>query len=331
MVVLLSSRPLVSRLLARSTRTFTRRSAVKPIPRVSFHCSGTKEQSNNGSAWLDLAASSKHARTYATESSKPASRPKAHTGRTPAKRTATTKTTTPTKKKTAKPKKKKVAKKPKPKTRAKKAPTKASIARDARKSRSDLRAKALLDEPKQLPRTAYMLILVEESQKAGGIKTGSPSASQRYRSLSPEERERYNHQANENQEKNRVAYKKWVQSITPLQTKQANNARRLLNKRILAAGMKQKVPLIQDDRRVKGRRNGYTFFFAERHSSGDLKGMTLAESGKLVGKEWKEMSASEKKPYTDKAEADKARYVEEYRTVYGLEPAASSKPSAQAL
>jgi hypothetical protein len=34
-----------------------------------------------------------------------------------------------------------------------------------------------------------MLILVEESQKAGGIKTGSPSASQRYRSLSPEERE----------------------------------------------------------------------------------------------------------------------------------------------
>jgi hypothetical protein len=59
--------------------------------------------------------------------------------------------------------------------------------------------------------------------------------------------------------------------------------------------MKKKVPLIQDDRRVKSMRNGYSFFFAERHSSGDLKGMTVAESGKLVGKEWKEMSASEKK------------------------------------
>ncbi|KAK5455270.1 hypothetical protein LTS15_005990 [Exophiala xenobiotica] len=95
--------------------------------------------------------------------------------------------------------------------------------------------------------------------------------------------------------------------------------------------MKKKVPLIQDDRRVKSMRNGYSFFFAERHSSGDLKGMTVAESGKLVGKEWKEMSASEKKPYTDKAEADRARYVEEYRTVYGLEPAAPLKRSTKAL
>merc|ERR1712000_38292 len=182
MVVLLSSRPLASRLLARSTRTFTRPSAVKPIARVSCHCSGNKEQTNNGGTWLDLAAFSKHARTYATASPKPASRPKAHTGRTPAKRTATSKTTTSTKKTTAKPSKKKAAKKPKPKTRAKKAPSKTAIAQKARKAQLDLRAKALLDEPKQLPSTAYMLVLVEESKNGGPIKSRSASASHRYKS-----------------------------------------------------------------------------------------------------------------------------------------------------
>merc|ERR1712000_3933 len=182
-----------------STRTFTRPSAVKPIARVSCHCSGNKEQTNNGGTWLDLAAFSKHARTYATASPKPASRPKAHTGRTPAKRTATTKTTTSTKKKTAKPSKKKAAKKSKPKTRAKKAPSKTSIAQKARKAQLDLRAKAQ------------------------------------------------------------------------------------------AAGKKTRFTPIHDDRTVKSRRNAYSFFFAERHSSGDLRGMTVAESGKLLGREWKKM------------------------------------------
>merc|ERR1712230_113853 len=324
MVVLLSSRPLASRLLARSTRTFTRPSAVKPIARVSCHCSGNKEQTNNGGTWLDLAAFSKHARTYATASPKPASRPKAHTGRTPAKRTAT-------KKKTAKPSKKKAAKKSKPKTRAKKAPSKTSIAQKARKAQLDLRAKALLDEPKQLPSTAYMLVLVEESKNGGPIKSRSASASQRYKSLSPEERERYNHQANENREKNTIAYKKWVQSHTPLEVKQANIARRQLRRKAQAAGKKTRFTPIHDDRTVKSRRNAYSFFFAERRSSGDLRGMTVAESGKLLGREWKNMSASEKKPYNDKAEADKTRYIEEYRTAYGLEPSAPRKRSTEAL
>lgn len=100
--------------------------------------------------------------------------------------------------------------------------------------------------------------------------------------------------------------------------------------------------MIKDDRIVKLPLNAYAFFFKERHASGDFKGMAVAESGKLVGREWKELAASEKKvrcrrlqltefqgvspvvlltvskqTYTDKAAEDKARYLEEYKTVYG--------------
>jgi hypothetical protein len=107
--------------------------------------------------------------------------------------------------------------------------------------------------------------------------------------------QRYNHEANVNKEKNAVAYKQWVQSYTPLQIKEANNARRQLARKAKAAGKKTKYSSIKDDRHVKAPRNAYSFFFGERHASGDLRGMSVAESGKLLGREWKSLSASEQK------------------------------------
>ncbi|KIV79326.1 hypothetical protein PV11_06892 [Exophiala sideris] len=320
MVVLPYSRTLAAQVVARSTRSFTRPATINSLSRVTCACANKDGQTNRGSEWIDLGAFYRRARSYATTATKPASRPKAHTGRAAAKRTTTTKkaaSTSATKKPTRRTKKKTV-KKPKPKV--KKAPSKTALAQKARKAQSDLRAAALLEEPKQLPSTAFSLILVEESHKAGDVRSRAAAASGRYKNLSPEEREQYNHQANENRQKNAVAYKKWVQSHTPLEIKQANNARRTLVRKAKAEGKKKRFTPIHDDRSVKGHRNAYTFFFADRHASGDLKGMSVGESGKLIGKEWKELSATERRAYDSKAEADKNRYDEELKSVYGLDP-----------
>ncbi|EXJ85243.1 hypothetical protein A1O3_05918 [Capronia epimyces CBS 606.96] len=287
------SRTLSKQLVARSAWSLTRPSVTSSLLRVTCNCTPNGERSARRHAHLNLGSTFKYAvcRTYATSAEKPASRPKAHTGRAPAKGTATKKAKTP--KKSTKKAKKKAASKPKPKGR--KPLSKTAILQRQRQESADLRAKALLQEPKQLPQTAFILVFVEEAKKGGDAKANAVSASARYRSLSPEEREQYNHQANLNKEKNIEAYKKWVQTFTPLEIKNANSARKQLAKKAKEAGKKTKFQSIKDDRTVKAPQNGYSFFFTDRHLSGDLKGLPVAESGKLVGREWKALSPSEKK------------------------------------
>ena len=131
-------------------------------------------------------------------------RPKAHTGREPAKRAATkkiaakkiaVKTKPKTKAKAkAKPKpKKKAAAKPKAKPRTKKAPSERQLRTKASKERTALKAKALLHPPKRLPENAWAVFFVEKGPKKGEAvdKTGTraKAASQEYRNMSAEERE----------------------------------------------------------------------------------------------------------------------------------------------
>lgn len=173
-------RTLASRLLARTSRSFTRPSPANPLLRVACNSSSNKSGNTHCGDWSDLALFYKNARNYATATKKPAGRPKAHTGRA----AASTKKTTPKKKATKKPKKKAV-KKPK----AKKAPSKTALVKQARKTASDLRAAALLEEPKQLPSTAFSVILVEEAKKTKAFAGSASAASARYKNLSPAERE----------------------------------------------------------------------------------------------------------------------------------------------
>jgi hypothetical protein len=50
-----------------------------------------------------------------------------------------------------------------------------------------------------------------------------------------------------------------------------------------------------DDRQPKGMTTSFGAFFAERHLSGDFKGITVPESAKLAAEEWKALSEGEKK------------------------------------
>jgi hypothetical protein len=60
-------------------------------------------------------------------------------------------------------------------------------------------------------------------------------------------------------------------------------------------GSKKTYRHIQDERAVKQPRRAYTFFLMDRFSTGDYKNMKVAEVGSLIGREWRALSAAEKK------------------------------------
>ncbi|KAI4141036.1 MAG: hypothetical protein LQ341_003628 [Variospora aurantia] len=298
-------------------------------------------------------------RPYATNA---VSRPKAHTGRTtsaPRKKAETAQATTsdaaattkkpPTKKPAAK---KSAAKKPKtspkkkskPRTRAKstrarKKPTKAKKRRltpkqkeeqakqKGRQTLKDLKEKALTI-PKKLPATAYSVLLLEQmkARRAGGkrdpTRVITKDCGTMYHSLSPEQREHYNHIANQNRATNKRQYGEWIRSFTPIQIRQANTARVQLKKKTKASW-----PKLWDERQVKRFRNTYNFFLTARHKSGDFAGVPFVEASKLIGREWKALSADEKKAYLQSAEEDLARYDQEVKAVYNRDVV---RPAAKA-
>lgn len=147
-------------------------------------------------------------RSYATKPGKP----KAHTGRpaaskrkpaaarsdaaagvpkkAPSKRTATRKK--PAAKKPARKTKSKLSPKLHPGRKPKRLTDKQKAAkekRDAGKKKKDLRKIALLDPPKRLPSTAFMVLSVETSSKGTPPPQHSKEVSARYKNLRPEEME----------------------------------------------------------------------------------------------------------------------------------------------
>lgn len=231
-----------------------------------------------------------------------------------------------TKSTTAKPKKavaKKAAKKPvkKPvKKVAKKKAVKKPVKKPAKKKKilteeqtekltlKELKAKAL-SFPKKKPQTAWSVLASEYTKEhaSTAFATGFKDAAVKYKSLSPAELEvidpfssclssltevqSYNHIANQNKTANEIALKQWIESHTPEQIRIANNARLQLKTKDLRGTWQQ----IQDDRQPKQPRRALNFFTKERHASGDLKGISLSETGRLIAREWNALSASERK------------------------------------
>ena len=188
------ARALSQNLLFRSHHLLLRASlSTSPILRVSQHYS-TKPESSALSLTFPLdSALPLQSRSYATTTpSKPVGRPKAHTGRTPAKRTATKRKPTARSASTTKTPRRGItnAKKPAAKPRKKKVVSKTAQKKLENKKAKDLKEQALLNAPKRLPSTAWTVIFTENAVKGAPISGNSAkSAAQKYRNLSLEELE----------------------------------------------------------------------------------------------------------------------------------------------
>ncbi|KAL8687322.1 MAG: hypothetical protein Q9218_006469 [Villophora microphyllina] len=283
-------------------------------------------------------------RTYATDA---VSRPKAHTGRTTTKKAPAAKATTsdaapatkkPAAKKTktatkskstskstskakaksrTKAKSTKARKKPSKKTKTKAAPKKKKkVQTPEEKTRLAIKALKVkaLSPPKKLPYTAFQLVMseVQKAAKTAVVGEGARDASAKYRAFSPEEREHYNHTANQNKATNAAEFRKWIESYTPSQINLANNARMALRKRDGA----KTWPKLQDERLVTTAKRNFILFYTERYKSGDFKGIPVQEAAKVIGGEWRALDAAEKRLYSQQAEEETARYDQEVKAVY---------------
>ncbi|KAJ4367499.1 hypothetical protein N0V83_007082 [Neocucurbitaria cava] len=258
-------------------------------------------------------------RSYATttRATKPTATVKKAVKTQAAKKPATKKRASPAKKtkkttKTTKTQKKAVAKKAAPKKRVKKAPTpeqkeKAAI--------TELRKKALKEPVSKRPLSGAIVYIGElTSRKGGSVEAGRQrlaDAAKQWKTLTPAEVEHYNHLAIERNATRQAEYKAWITSHTPEQIRVANRARLLLRKKLVGTAKGKKGPAhtakLHDDRHVKQAGNAYVKFFTERHASGDLKGISATDAAKLIGNEWKALSAGEKKKYEDLSNSEKAQ------------------------
>ncbi|KAF2145711.1 uncharacterized protein K452DRAFT_295298 [Aplosporella prunicola CBS 121167] len=276
-----------------------------------------------------LALRAGYATATATKSRTTTKKAAATTTKKPATKTAAKK---PAAKKTAAPKKKTAAaaKETKPKKRL---TEKQKEARDAKKARDEIKElkEKALKEPKGLPANAYQVFFQETVSKEASKKDGrsvadiAKTTAERYKNMSPAELEQLNHRANESRAANAAAYKKWLESYTPAEIRQANQARASLRRK---TDGKYRPGNIKDDRLVKGSKSAYVIFCESRWKSGDLANISVIEAAKLMGQEWKKLGAAEKKKFDAAAEADVQRYIREHKEVYGEEPRSrSSSPS----
>ncbi|MCJ1394828.1 hypothetical protein MMC18_007708 [Xylographa bjoerkii] len=322
--------------------------------RVSHLLSGLQRVSVAHNTLCNSLSSPSHFRPYSvshiagkrTFATRPASRPKAHTGRTttsprvrkPKATTTTTTTTTtaagkveegasqPTKIKSqgakgkakvpAKPRSKPKAKaktvKPKPTAKVKKPLTvervAAKAAQEKRKQLRELKILAL-SPPKGPPTTPFLIINTELSKEKHTV--AGKEAAEKYKNLIPEELEHYNHIAHQNKVTGREAYETWIQSLTPDDIRKANNARNTLTR----LGIKG-FPHLKDERQVKRPVAAHNLFLKERYNSGDMQGMGLADATRLIMREWRELGDSDKQKYYETQSQSRARYVQEVKATY---------------
>lgn len=263
-------------------------------------------------------------RSYATtaRATKPTATVKKAVKAKAAKKPAPKKKAAPAKKpvrKTVAKKKKAAPKKPAAKKRVKKeltpeAKEKATI--------KELREKALKEPVSYGVVTginAYISEFCAKGESQAAAVQNVSEASKKWKTLTSSEHEHYNHIANEKTAAKRAEYQAWVNSHTPEQIRIANNARAQLRKKLGGTNEKRKqhahTAKIHDERHVKKPSSAYILFSKERWASGDLKGITATESAKLIGNEWKALSASEKKKYEDGFQAEKERFDREKLSV----------------
>ncbi|GIJ84019.1 hypothetical protein Asppvi_002852 [Aspergillus pseudoviridinutans] len=187
--------------------------------------------------------------------------------------------------------------------------------------------KTALEPPKKLIENPWNLAIATVAKEihARGVKGPDfvAQCSQLAQSISADERERLAAEAEANKAANAAAYDAWIQQHTPLQIREANAARRRLNK-IKNTSLR----LLRDDRQVKRPRTAYLLYMLDRTAEGDFKYMKAKDIAVRVTEEWKGLTSTEKEKYLRQAEEDRERYRQEYLEVYGEEPATSRSTTA---
>ncbi|KAI0586700.1 NHP6B Chromatin-associated protein containing the HMG domain [Pyrenophora tritici-repentis] len=236
---------------------------------------------------------------------KPATKAKATPGKkaAPAKKTAKTTAKKPAAKKAAK--KKPAAKKP-----GRKRVKKVLTPEEKEKAKiRELRAKALKEPVSQHAVSPFHVYIAEKLSGSKGTsaeaRANVGTTAKAFKNLTPAELEHYNHLANQKMAEKQAEFKAWLYSHTPDEIRIANNARAQLRKKL--AGTQKKgvayTKKLVDDRVPKQKPTSYLRFFLERHASGDFKSIKAADAAKLIGTEWKALSAAEKKKYQDESRA----------------------------
>jgi hypothetical protein len=103
--------------------------------------------------------------------------------------------------------------------------------------------------------------------------------------------------ANEHTAAKHAEYTAWINSHTPIQIYKANKARILLRRKLpkKKGGRPAHTEPLKDDRLPTAPARAYTIFVAERWATGDMKGIAVREAARVIGEEWKALSAGEKK------------------------------------
>ncbi|KAJ5243171.1 uncharacterized protein N7469_001498 [Penicillium citrinum] len=185
--------------------------------------------------------------------------------------------------------------------------------------RRELREKAL-QEPKKLPQTARGLAMKDafaehRGQHEGAVAVFKAASASLNEQGNDRIMERYQAQVDKNRAANDAAYEEWVKSYTPLQIKEANNARRALGR---LTG--KRVNVIKDDRQVKRPSSAFIQFVKDRPSHIETRNRPVSEIQVETANAWKQLSDSEKAPYIQRAAEDRERYRREHLEVYGVEP-----------
>ncbi|KAF4782340.1 HMG box protein [Colletotrichum scovillei] len=245
-------------------------------------------------------------------------------------------TTTKTKTKTTAAKKKPATKAKKPAAKKPKAKKKVAVKKAAPKKKKvkkvvltpeqqkrlrvrELKAAALLEEPKKLPTNTFRVYAEQQfaTEPTSDLKLTDrvKGIAESYKNLSSYEVQRLEETAEANKLTNNAAYKSWVESLQPTVVAEANRAR--LRLRNLTG--KQVPRTIRDDRLPKRPHNAYALFVKARFGSGDYSNHTgkASENMQAIGNEWKQMSPPEKIAYEELAKADFDRWERESLEILG--------------
>ncbi|KAF2131780.1 hypothetical protein P153DRAFT_395087 [Dothidotthia symphoricarpi CBS 119687] len=251
--------------------------------------------------------------TKPTETVKKAVKAKVAEKPAPKKKAATTTKTrtkaaaTPAKKPAAKKvaAKKPVAKKAAPKKAAPKKRAKRELTPEAKQTLKirELKKIALKSPVAQSTLQGRHVFISEALSGSTSVTTGIADANAKWSAMKPAEVEHYNHLANEKNAARKAEYETWLASHTTEEIRAANNARSQLRRILPPAknGNHAHTNKLHDDRQVKRPVNAYVLFFTDRRSSGDFKSISTTECAKLIGNEWKALTASEKGKYEAQA------------------------------